>query len=227
VKYGIAVLALALAVPASALAQGVTTGSVRSNDAPATLPWEGRFTGDAARAISDQFAACAVKRHDQPVIKALQMGRDTPEQYKALQRFLDPECWGGNGLESRSSGNDIEMRTNPFSFRGALFKALVKQDFARHPEPFSAEPTVAAGLQDVHLKLADCVVRRDPATALRILVSKAGSSDEASGLAALNPQMSQCLVEGATISFTKANLVAYLAEAYFLEVQASKTSGAR
>jgi len=219
-----AIAALALTVSAPALAQGGATGSIRGNDSTASLPWEGRFTGDAARAISDQFAACVVKRHSSPVIKALKMGRDTPEQYKALHVFLDPECWGGNGLESQRSGDDIEMTTNPFSFRAALFKAVVKQNFSRHPAPFSTQAVVAAGLRDINVKFADCVVRRDPATALKVLMSKAGTTAEASALAALNPQMSQCLVEGATLSFSKPTLVAYLAEAYFLEAEAAKNA---
>jgi hypothetical protein len=222
-KYPIAVLALAFTVPV--LAQAGSTGSIRSDDAAATLPKEGHFTGDAARAISDKFATCVVKRHYQPVIKALQMDRDTADQYKALHRLLDAECWGGNGLESQSSGYDIEMTTNPFSFRGALLKAVVGRDFSRHGAPFSTEPLVSAGLSDGRLKLADCVVRRDPATALQVLVAKSGTSAEASALAALNPQMSQCLGEGITLSFSKATLVAYLAEAYFLEAEAAKSAG--
>jgi hypothetical protein len=217
----------AVGLSALARAQAGTTGSVRGDDTTATLPDEGVFTGDAARAISDKFAACAVKRHGPAVIKALRMERDTPEQYKALRRFLDAECWGGNGLESQSTGNDVEMTTNPVAFRGALAKAVIKQNFSRHPEPFSADPVVAAGLHAVNIKFADCVVRRDPGTALQAVVAAAGTSAEGSALAALNPQMSQCLPPGVTLSFNKGTLVAYLAEAYFLEVEASKTTSDR
>ena len=86
-------LVAVLTVSVPALAQVGTTGTIRGDDTTANLPWDGRFTGDAARAISDKFASCVVKRHDRPVVKALQMERDTPEQYKALHVFLDPECW--------------------------------------------------------------------------------------------------------------------------------------
>lgn len=221
------IAALALVFTGPALAQAGSTGSIRSDDATPTLPYDGaRVTGDKARAIGDKFAACAVKRHDSPVTKALRMERDSPAQYKALQVFLDPECWGGNGLESQTSGNHIEMTTNPMAFRGALAKAVVKQDFSRHPQPFSADPVVAAGIHDVRLKFADCVVRRDQVTALQALTSTAGTSAEGTALAALNPQMSQCLPEGVTFSFSKGSVIAYLAEAYFLEADAARAGTA-
>jgi len=218
---GVAVLALASTVPA--LAQ---TGSIRSNDAPATLPREGRFTGDAARAISDKFAACVVKRHYQPVIKALQMERDTPDQYKALHRLLDPECWGGNGLENQSSGNDIQMTTNPLSFRGALAKAVVRKDFERHPATFGAVAVASGNEGDRWFQMADCIVRRDPATSLRLLVAVAGTSQELAAIDALKPQMSECLFQGDTVVFTKDLLVSNLAEAYVREAQAPRSANA-
>jgi hypothetical protein len=39
--------------------------------------------------------------------------------------------------------------------------------------------------------------------------------------------MSQCLPPAVTLSFNKGTLIAYLAEAYFLEVEASKTASDR
>jgi hypothetical protein len=98
-KVVLAVLGLAQAIPAFAQA----TGSIRSGSAPVSVP-EGRSTGDAARAVMDNFAACVVKRHYAPVIKSLAFKRDTSEQYNALHRLLDAECWGGNGLDNQSSG---------------------------------------------------------------------------------------------------------------------------
>lgn len=221
-KYVVVAMATAMAMATPALGQA--SGSIRSDDAPVTLPHEGSFTGDAGRAISDKFAACVVRRHYQPVINALEMERDTAEQYKALHRLLDAECFGGNGLDSQSNGYDIEMTTNPFSFRGALVKAVVRRDSAGHPQSFSAEPIVAAGLHDVNLKFADCVVRRDPANSLKVLAANAGTSAEAAALGALQPQMGQCLESGLAISFSKGTLVDYLGEAYFLEAEAAKAA---
>lgn len=213
---------MVFAQPAPALSQAGATGSIRGGSAPVSVP-EGRTVGDGARAILDQFTTCVVKRHYSPAVKALAMERVTPGQYDALHKLLDAECWGGNGLESQTD-SDVEMTMAPFSFRASLFKALVKHDFARNPKPFLAQPTIAAGLTDPYLKFADCVVRSDAGGALGAVLAKAGSTEELTAVGALNPQMSQCLAPGVTLSFSKSTLLSYLAEAYYLEAQAARSA---
>jgi len=220
----LALIAFVLSPGSAAFAQA--TGSIRGDTAPISVP-EGRVVGDPARAIMDKFAACVVRRHHSPVIKSLQMEREAAEQYEAIHKLLDAECWGGNGLENQSSGSDVELTAAPFSYRAALFKAVIKHDFAAHPVTFISEPTVAAGLHNVDLKFADCVVRSDPAAALRAVVATAGSSEEAAAVGALGPQMSDCVASGLTLSFTKVTLLAYLAEAYFLEAEAAESANGK
>ena len=52
---------LIFAMVAAADPQGVTTGTLMRDKAPVDVP-EGRSVGDEARAVSDKFAACIVRR---------------------------------------------------------------------------------------------------------------------------------------------------------------------
>jgi hypothetical protein len=52
----------------------------------------------------------------------------------------------------------------------------------------------------------ECVDRRDPAAALRLVLTKPRSNDEAQSFAAMKPALEECLPEGQTVTFTLVSL---------------------
>ena len=202
---------LIFAMVAAADPQGVTTGTLMRDKAPVDVP-EGRSVGDEARAVSDKFAACIVRRHYKQVVKAL--ATDMAQQYESLPKLMDRECFfGRDGVQQSHGLSEVQLNIGPESFRGALYKALVERKFARRPAEFGPTPAVMPVENGQVLTFAGCVVRRDPAGSLQLLLATAGTKQEDAALAKLRPQLGQCLVQGATFGFSKAILVAYLAEA--------------
>lgn len=55
-------------------------------------------------------------------------------------------------------------------------------------------------------QLGECVVRLSPAEALQLFRTNAGSTEESTALAALNPAISACVPAGSTVELTKASL---------------------
>lgn len=215
---------LIFAMVAAADPQGVTTGTLMRDKAPVDVP-EGRSVGDEARAVSDKFAACIVRRHYRQVVKAL--ATDMAQQYESLPKLMDRECFfGRDGVQQSHGLSEVQLNIGPESFRGALYKALVERKFARHAAEFGPTPAVMPVENGQVLTFAGCVVRRDPAGSLQLLLATAGTKQEDAALAQLRPQLGQCLVQGATFGFSKAILVAYLAEAYYREAMASNPAGA-
>ena len=206
-------------------AQGQMTGSIRRDTAPIDVP-EGRSTGDIARAVSDNFALCIVKRHYLQVVKMLAPPLDAAHDYKFLPKLMDAECFTGNSAAGRSYGMaSVELNTNPVSFRGALYKALVRKDFARRPATFGATALVMAGDNSQVLQFASCVVRADPDNSLKLIQAVAGAPTEQAAIGALRPRFDQCTPPGVQNAFSKGNLIGYLAEAYYREADASKPTG--
>ncbi|MDB5677591.1 hypothetical protein [Sphingomonas bacterium] len=202
-------------------AQG-QTGSIRSNTAPIEVP-EGRSTGDVARAVSDNFALCIVKRHYPQVVKMLAPPLDTAHDFKFLPKLMDGECFTGSSAVGREYGMDsVEMNTNPVAFRGALYKALVRKDFGRRPATFGAAALVMSGDNSGVLQFAGCVVRADPGNSLKLLQAVAGAPAEQAAIGALKPRFDQCTPPGVQHAFSKGSLIGYLAEAYYREADASK-----
>ncbi|HEX4694041.1 hypothetical protein [Sphingomonas sp.] len=210
----------------AAAARGQMTGSIRRDTAPIDVP-DGRSTGDAARAISDNFALCIVKRHYPQVLKTLAGPQDAMHDYKFLPKLMDAECFTGSASVGRSYGtSDVELNTNPVSFRGALYKALVRKDFSRRPGTMGAAPLEITGDNAPIHRFADCVVRADPADTLKLVLATAGTDAEPAAIGALRPHLEQCTPTGEQMAFSKGNLIGYLAEAYFREADASKSTGA-
>lgn len=203
-------------------AQGQTTGSIRRDTTPIDVP-EGRSTGDVARAVSDNFALCIVKRHYVQVLKMLTPPLDAAHDFKFLPKLMDAECFTGGSSVGREYGMaEVELNTNPVSFRGALYKALVRKDFARRPATFGATALVMAGDRASVLQFADCVVRADPENSLKLIQAVAGAPAEQAAIGAVKPRFDQCTPPGVQNAFSKGNLIGYLAEAYYREADASK-----
>lgn len=217
-------LCAAALVATATAAQGQVTGSIRSDTTPVDVP-EGRSTGDAARLVSDNFALCIVKRHYPQVIKMLAGPPDAMHDYKFLPKLMEGECFTGSDAVGRAyGGGSVDITTNPVSFRGALYKALVRHDFGRRPATFGSTALVLSGdnLQ-VH-QFADCVVRADPESSRKLILAVAGTSAEPEAIGVLRPLLEKCTPPNTRMAFSKGNLIGYLAEAYYREADAPKAT---
>ncbi|MEO5493853.1 MAG: hypothetical protein ABIR08_07480 [Sphingomonas sp.] len=208
-------------------ARGQATGSIRKDSAPIDVP-EGRVTGDAARAVSDNLAFCIVKLHYVTVRKALAPPRNLMNDYKVLPKLMDNDCFSGGGAV-RSGGGiaSMDLTTNPISFRGGLYKALVRKDYGRRPATYGATALVIEGDDSEILQFADCVVRADAETSRRLLLSVAGTSGEQAAIDAVKPGLAKCAVPNMRMRFSKSALIGDLAEAYYREAEAAKSAGAK
>lgn len=212
-------------VGAVAAVHAQITGSVRSGTDPIDVP-EGQSRGNAARAISDTFALCVVKQHYIQVRKMLAPPRDMSRDYKDLPKLMDNDCFMGSSSVARGYGtSSVEMTTNPVAFRGALYKALVRKDFARRAATFGGTALVMAGDNASNLQFADCVARAGPDDSLKLIRAIAGSPAETAAIGDLKPRLDQCTPPGTQMAFSRGNLVGYLAEAYYREADASKPAG--
>jgi len=225
VRFGLAPLALIAAMTAGA-AHAQETGSMRPDTSPVGVP-EGRSTGDAARAVHDDFAQCIVKRHYIQVTKTLAGPTDLAKDHTTLPKLMDKACFFGSSSVGKVGGlESVEVTTNPIAFRGGLFKALVVKDFARKPVAFGATPVEMIGDNSDMLTFADCVVRRNPAASLTLIKTTAGAAAEQAALGALTPDLSECAAQN-RLSMRKGTLIGFVAEAYYRESIAAKSMGVR
>lgn len=207
---------LALLIAASVGAQ-----TIIPRERPATADREGKFTGDLARKVMDQFAACVLDRKRKLVMQALAMPSDSPEQNELFGKFARVDCIAS-----------AELRFSGPGFRGSLYKALVRKQFGRReifaaPAPgASAEAVPDANGRRVsgepgYLKFASCVIHSDPANARDAILSTAGSPNEDAAVVALQKVYGQCLYEDDTLQLPKAMLLGFLAEAYYRDGNAA------
>jgi hypothetical protein len=203
---------IALIVAAPAGAQGIIP-----REGPASTDREGTLTGDLARKVMDQFAACVLDRRRKLVLGALAMPADSPEQNKEFSYLAKTECIAS-----------AEMRFNGPAFRGSLYKALVRKQFGRKdvfpaPAPVAGSEATPEGSDTRSvgdtglLKFASCVIHKDPANARDAILSTAGSPNEHDAMAALANVYGQCLYADNTLHFSKGRLIGLLAEAYYRE----------
>jgi hypothetical protein len=219
----IAAVLIALIVDAPVAAQ-----SIIPREGPATVDREGVISGDLARKTMDQFAACVLDRRRRPVLEALAMPSDSPEQNELFGYLAKTECIAS-----------AQLRYNGPAFRGSLYKALVRKQFGRKevfpvpapgassettPEENGARSLGEAGL----LKFASCVIHKDPTNARIAVLSTAGSPKENDAMAALTNVYGQCPYEDDTLRFGKSRLLGLLAEAYYRDASAlAESSGAK
>jgi hypothetical protein len=212
---------VALVVAAPVAAEGIIP-----RERPATADREGKFSGDIARKVMDQFAACVLDRRRKLVLQALAMPSDSPEQNKAFGYLAKTECIAS-----------AELRYDGPAFRGSLYKALVRKQFGRKevfpaPAPGASSQTTPEGNvtsflgETGILKFASCVIHKDPANARDAILSTAGSPNEDDAMAALANVYGQCLYEDNTLRFSKSRLIGLLAEAYYRDGNASAETSA-
>ncbi|MBX3564675.1 MAG: hypothetical protein KF730_08880 [Sphingomonas sp.] len=198
------------------------TGSMRSSTTSIDVP-EGSATGDAARAVYDKFALCIVKRHYMQVSKALAGPPNFDKDMQTLPPLMDKECFFGSASVGRSVGQSLQLTTNPISFRGQLFKAMVLRDFARKPAAFGPTALTMTGDNSDLFQFANCVIRRDPAASMTLFKANAGTAAEATAFGAIKPYLDECGA-GRRVSIDKGTLIGFMAEAYYREASASSAS---
>jgi hypothetical protein len=215
---GITAFLMVLVVAAPAAAQ-----SIIPREGPASVDREGSFSGDIARKVMDQFAACVLDRRRKPVLEALALPSDSPEQNELFRYLAKTECIAS-----------AQLRYNGPAFRGSLYKALVRKQFGRKevfpapaPAPDANSQTGPEGsVADVPgdaglLKFASCVIHKDPANARTAVLATAGSPNEDEAMAALASVYGLCLYEDNTLRFGKGRLLGLLAEAYYRDASAA------
>jgi hypothetical protein len=210
----ITAILVALVVTAPVAAQTIIPG-----EGPASTDEEGTFTGDAARKVMDQFAACILDRRRKIVLDALAMPPDSPEQNNEFRYLSKTECIA-----------DAQMHFNGPAFRASLYKALVRKQFGRKEVFPVAESATSETMQEGNvpsvlnkaglLKFASCVIHKDPTNARTAILATAGSPNEHDAMAALANVYGQCLYADNKLHLSKGNLLALLAEAYYRDASA-------
>lgn len=168
-----------------------------------------------ARRVMRDFGRCVAREQRFLVERFLRMDRADPNLRRRAIGLATEDClWGGN------------LRFREELLRGSLFEALYIRDFQSHPVDISGVPPVAYVANEDELgerhrywlalnRLADCVVRSDPRSARSLLLSDVDTSEERDLFAAIAPRLSSCLVDGASISFSRQVLRGLIAESLY------------
>jgi len=193
----------------------VAAQSIIPRERTATAEREGKFSGDIARKVMDQFALCVLDRRRKLVLEALALPPDSPEQNEIFGELVRLDC-----IEN------AQLNFGGAAFRGSLYKALVRKQFGRKdvfpvPTPGAdgaqATPVANMEFETRFLKFASCVVHKDPQHARDAILATAGSPVENAAIAALGNVYGQCQYEDAALDLPKGRLIALLAEAYYRE----------
>jgi hypothetical protein len=177
---------------------------------------------DWSRLVSQQVAACLLRKHPAAVLKAIREEPWEPNASRTLADALDPNCLG-----------TAEVVMPPDLFRGALYQLLYREHFASKaptlppapPSDFTAAMTSnlteEAKAQLALRQFGDCVVRRDLADANTLILTVPGSDQENNALAALMPHLSACLSAGMRWTLTRGSISGLLSEVIYREATAA------
>jgi len=185
------------------------------------------------REVVAEFGQCAADRR--PAVASAYVLKDFDERISDddWRRLVDRRC-----MRLRSG----ELRMDQLSFRGALARQLIIQqlgdvvlsDLDTAPPLAWQEPaapqlaSVSAGerkpLEDAYAqrvqylyvaRLGECLVRRDPAGARRLIEADGGSAGEREAIAALSPALIGCVPIGEQVRLDRATLRAGTAISYY------------
>jgi len=220
---GFSSILLMLAGASAAAAQTETRlGSRLPRTAPADIPTYGMSKDDAARVTLLAFGRCTVQEHRALVERTLVMPALDGATDKAIDKFMDDDCL-----------RDGQLRMPTSLARGSLYAALYLADFGNAPAvaPFAAPldfsgdvggATTPEAQQYLALhQFADCVVRDDPADSRALLLARIGTQTENAVFAALAPHFNACIVQGQSLTFSKAVLTALIAEVLYRHSKAA------
>ncbi|MEO5775074.1 MAG: hypothetical protein ABIQ32_13290 [Sphingomicrobium sp.] len=217
----LALLGVAMLVLSSGPAQGQDIGHVIEEFKRAKIDPDKTEDPVALQQLIYDYGACLIRSKRRPAEGFLKTYPFSSEAAKASPKVTVDDCV-----------DDGEMRFAAEAVRGPMYQALYKTDFGRAavtglrdapPVDYSAGAQRPAG--DVHLAVrsfADCVVRKDESSTRKLILSRIGSSEEASAIQSLVPLMNGCVEKGNQIRFTRPLLRALFAEtSYRLSVARS------
>ena len=204
------------AMSASGPAQNAELGHIVERRPPAVIRTEGESSGDVVRQTALAYAQCLLRTSRKAANSWLD-ARTDEESHNLRQRVVDPDCL-----------YDGELQLPDMVLRGALYSALYRERFGSSPvnltlTPLTPNQIPAASADPTKQSLAtvvtfaDCLVRKDPATARAMTLAAPGSAKESQHLNRLMPYLSSCLVQGTTLKLSKGVLVGGVAEALYRE----------
>lgn len=188
---------------------------------PAEIPRYPISDEDKARIVTQDLAACLIKRHREAVLKAIQEDPWQENARKMLISVVDSRCLAEGSLA-----------VPPNLMRGAFYSQFYREKFAAAPPtlPASAVELAAAGNSNLTddaktgialLQFGDCVARQDVNDAHAFVLSKPGSPTEDAALSALMPHFGPCVVQGSKWTLNRSSVSAILSEVLYREGMAS------
>lgn len=181
-----------------------------------------------ARITLEGFARCVLQRNPKGVERALAMPMSSAGQ-QAVAALATNECMG---VSSDYEGSRLSL--NARLLRGALYAELVRRRVDLDTPPpaetpdltLGAAPGDAAAQRHVALvRFGDCILRRDPKTAIHFVRENAETEAEAKDVAALMPSMGACVDQGAKVELSKPIVEAAVAEVIYLNTNAARAAG--
>lgn len=213
--------AIVLGLPAvPALAQTeVPTGSMIRQPKPADYSDEpGLSSQDQGQRVMNEFGECIIQVFPRRVeaLIALPPGIEAQSQ---VGKLATSECL-----------RDGTLKFPPMLMIGAIFRALYRREYPQAQPPLGPNPLTFANPvtesapavepQQVAVIFADCAVRADPAAARAFLLATPGKPAQREALAKFSPHLGPCMEAGARLTFSKATILALVAEALYREARA-------
>jgi hypothetical protein len=179
-------------------------------------------TPEAQRMLS-MFSRCAVMRNRAGVRRFLQLIPGSNNWSNAGSRVATRDC-----------RLDPNLRFQPTIYRGALYEALYKAEYASRPLPdiaaapavnyADARPSSLNAPQQAWLALqsfGDCVVRAAPAAARTLVMTDVTTPPEGQAFGALMPSLGPCLPGGMELRFSRPVLRGLVSESLYRLTAAS------
>ncbi|TFU06497.1 hypothetical protein EUV02_05820 [Polymorphobacter arshaanensis] len=225
-------LAVGLMMASTALAQkppSVPDTGTRIQTAPSADAPLAKSMSDATRArvMLSRYATCIVQYRPAATIEYL-----AAYQYGSQADIIEKKLANNNCL------SEGELKFNSEGLRGALYAALYLRDFSREapvlqPQPIDFRADTDGDTSDnakkyiVMRELGECLIRKEPAQARKLVLGPVGSDSESMAFKGLAPLLGECLPSNITTKIDKAGLIQIVAEVlYRLSVGGTNTSAA-
>ena len=206
------------------------------------------------RKLTDDYAACVVKRRPAEAARMLLADIDNGTMYQDYGRLIDGGCL------PRRTGGIFKVTFAGDLYRYALADALVQRELVarsapdltavpplaqRTPraDPPTLDPAAGRAAKSKHeaalkahddaaaaaylARYGECVVRRDAGGARALLAARPTTEEEGAAFAALRPVLGQCLAAGRTLGFSKSALRGTIAVNYYRLARAAGLVPAR
>lgn len=211
----------------STFSSGVGAQTRIKTPAPAIVPTEKLSDyGRSQRTLAD-YSDCLVRLNRPRVMKFLEMYIEAKDSGLFGSRLAVPECL--------LSGH---LRMTPRLLRGNLFGALYRMNFKEADDlhsfsyPVDYSMDIPAGMDITSDKdaiaylayrnFADCVVQLTPKEIKNIVRFEADSKKENAAWDIVVPNLSNCIIDGLEIKFTKSTLLSLFSESLFRLSRASQ-----